>query len=99
MSDRAEVIAKAIRDNGPVDWMGPRFNQYARIWATAADYALSPDEWPLSMVETNQMVGYLLSLGTRDGILLGGKLNNLMGASARRKAGIDDAPAYHAATL
>ena len=41
MSARAEVIAKAIRDNAPVDWMGPRLNQYARIWATAADQALS----------------------------------------------------------
>jgi len=97
MSARAEVIAKAIRDNGPVDWMGPRFNQYARIWATAADQALSC-EWPLSMVETNEIVGYLLSLGTRDGILLGGKLNDKMGASARRKASIDDAPAYRAVT-
>jgi predicted RNA-binding Zn-ribbon protein involved in translation (DUF1610 family) len=41
MSARAEVIAKAIRDNAPVDWSGPRLNQYARIWATAADQALS----------------------------------------------------------
>jgi len=41
MSVRAEVIAKAIRDNAPVDWMGPRFDQYARIWATAADQSLA----------------------------------------------------------
>jgi len=43
MTARAETIAKAIRDNGPVDWMGPRFDQYARIWATAADQALPRD--------------------------------------------------------
>lgn len=64
-------------------------------WSAPGDTKVT--EWPLSMVETNEIVGHLMSLGTRDGLLCANNFNDKMGASARRKASIDDAPAYREA--
>ena len=43
-------------------------------------------EWPLSLEDTQEIVAHLLNDGSREGLILGDRLNTAMGASARRMA-------------
>lgn len=45
-----------------------------------------PKDWPLTLEEVGEIVEHLLNDGSRDGLILGDKLNTAMGASARRRA-------------
>ena len=45
-----------------------------------------PMDWPLTLREVGEIVEHLLNDGSRDGLILGDRLNTKMGASARRRA-------------
>ena len=52
----------------------------------AAEAKVAAVEWPISLHETQQIVGHLMTQGTREGLILSDLLNKKMGASARRRA-------------
>lgn len=64
--------------------------------AASAVVALDPPRVTMGYETVAEIVEYLLSLGTRDGLILGNQLNMHLGASARRFIEDPSGPAYRA---